>query len=90
MAAGGVNRVQLLHAAQPAVVVLGLVQEVLRHFRVRQHQEFLLAHGRDDDLGHLLRRQHAVDAGRARAVARHVGRATDCGHRHDTRTPLRP
>ena len=52
--------VQLAHAAQPAVVVVGLAAHVVEHLRVGQNEEGLRLDRPDAGLGRVLRLQHPV------------------------------
>src|SRR5579871_114660 len=61
---------ELHHAAEPAVVVLGLVAHVLRDLRMRQDQKSLGFEAFDHGVSALLRREHPVEMLRAvRAAA---------------------
>src|SRR3954447_24615127 len=62
------------HAADPAVVVLGLFAHVAEHLRVRQDQERLLLEAGEHIFGDLLRREVAVAGLRALGNrTQHVG-----------------
>src|SRR5689334_25396740 len=63
---------ELLHAAEPAVVVAGLDAHVIEHLGVRQHQEALGRHGLHDLVHHLLDRERAVHARRAAVALVHA------------------
>src|SRR5262245_38559105 len=63
----------LLHAAEPAVVVRGLRAHVLEHLWMRQDQELLFVHHLDDLVAHLLYGQCAINARGSAAALVHPG-----------------
>ena len=60
---------QLAHAADPAVIVGGLVLAVLLHFGVRQDHETLLREALHHRLGHIRRAENAINAGGVISIA---------------------